>query len=196
MKFLTRSLLLLYSMSALGQTVNSPSDQWSRKHRLDYIQSTLVALSSYSPDTIANAVAYINFANKTSCRSSIYELKVQCFLAEIEKKCSRFSSTQCRALYDIIAVNKLSERRFISNRERFRLYKKHGTTEGVLQKTLNQRYGQLATGLKLSPHLTCLDQKKPCFVEGLDRFCLDVSDRGQYPWQTCVGALVWFVTQP
>lgn len=176
--------------------------EWTLEKRVLYISESIVLFLELDQDMVADAETFIKFANKTNCRSSNYDLKVQCFLDTVEKQCEKEIAgeeeflEECLQYYDILVINKLSESRFISSRERFKIIKKYGKEKNFMKNEFMKRYAALATSFSLSKHTSCFNRQDICFAESIDQFCLEKSDKGELTWQACVGSLVWFVSRP
>lgn len=194
-------LLLLFLISeALAATSHTNKKQWSKRERIDYIQQVMKALLSIDQKSLQDAKEYIDFTDKTNCRSSVFEFKVQCFLATIAQQCAtttKAKQADCLAIYDVLVVTKLSETDFISRRERYRLLQKNKSndSQAVINTELQKKYAQLASSFGLSKHFKCYEKHASCFSESIDEFCLDQSYRGLFTWQTCSSVLALFVTQ-
>ncbi len=85
---------------------------------------------------------------------------------------------------------------YISSKEQIRILQHAKSSKGIMDKELWSRYASLATAFRISKEITCLDSNKNCFAASIDRFCRYRADYGYQTWQSCVSALVKFVTKP
>ena len=183
-------LCLLCHAGILRAEEKSP---WSSPERARYIHKLMKSTRGV-PDRISvKILKEFSRYNKGLCRSTIPGLKNQCLIKAMSKSCKRklTSSPYCLDVSDLMIVNKLSLNRFLSHRERFQLLKKSDSYSKSLGRALQEKYASLAMEFRLSKG--CQEFFKPCFASRIDKFYLKYSDDGRLPWQSCVGALVWFI---
>ena len=170
---------------------------YDRKNRIKYIESSLHALKKEDLKSVLDVVQYIAYIDRTMCRSSIESLKINCLLSAAKSNCREKSSDllkkRCNFYSDIIVINKLSERKFISRRERYRMMKHSKNYRKTLLKELNRRYASVATDFSLTKRSKCGHDDFNCLAKGINQFCLGYADFKDLSWQYCVGALTWFI---
>ena len=189
--FLCFFILLMGPKPALAK-----KDLWQKDKRASYIATALAVLEGSDKEVLKEAKDKVLDDIKGDCRSSILDIKVKCLMEEADRFC--FSKgkdyNSCLVYHDILIANKLSISKFISARERYRIYKEKGRSKDVFDALLTERYAKIAADFSLSESLLCFEKTEPCFAKSIDHFCLDISKKGLYPWQSCVSALLWFMT--
>lgn len=172
------------------------SFQWSEDNKVDYIGNTLASIIDTPIRRLEKIQKQLGVENRSSCRSSIINLKLQCLMKQMNIYCSKFSSSlqkKCRYISDTIIVNKLSENDHLSSRERFFLLKKKGSHKQKMSDALMKKYSNIAAKLSLSNHLECYQVNHICFAQSINNFCTDYNYKGELAWQSCVSALLWFI---
>lgn len=183
-------LFTLYFINKYGYA----AQEWTKEARENYIFATLNSVLSTSVEKLTKARKYFNRSSGSMCRSSISGLRLQCMMKSMDQYCRKDKPTiKCLKYADLMIVNKLSEGRFMSQREKFALLKKKGSYAKSLMRSLLAKYAAVAMEFSLYPELTCFSTSESCFARGIDDFCTFYSDEGKLPWQSCVGAIIWFI---
>lgn len=168
------------------------------KNRTAYIASVLRAFSKTKSQNLLNTYKYINVVDNNNCRSSLSDLRVECLLNFASKNCSEGSNTalrdNCQLYSDIIVVNKLSEKTFLSRTERYKLTKTSGYDfRTAITNRLRQKYARLVTQFSLSKEANCDSGDFDCLAKGIDQFCLNYTNSQSLSWQYCMSASLWFI---
>jgi len=190
-------ILILIIAFTSSMEIAFAEEAFDKKNRIKYIDSSLQALKEEEPKTVLDVYQYITYINRTMCRSSIESLKINCLLSAAKSNCREKSSDllkkRCNFYSDIIVINKLSEKKFISRRERYRMMKHSKGYRKTLLKELNRRYASVATDFSLTKRSKCGHDDFSCLAKGINQFCIGYADFKDLSWQYCVGALTWFI---
>ena len=188
-------LFIVLLICAWGVTAFS-LQEWSEQKKVNYIGNSLAALIATPLKRIYKIQKQMGVENRSSCRSSIINLKLQCLMKQMNSYCSKMSGSrgrQCKYISDTIIVNKLSENDHLSSRERFFLLSKKGSHEEKMSDALMKKYANIAAKLSLSNFLECYEVNHECFAHSLNNFCTDYNYKGELGWQSCVSSLLWFI---
>ena len=112
----------------------------------------------------------------------------------MEKNCLTGTAgpkSRCEAVSDILIVNQLNEKQFITHDERTRITMSAKSFGSAYAKALSQKYALLTTEFLLLSKEDCKDSDPVCLARQLDEYCLQHSDVKNLPWQACVSAIVW-----
>lgn len=192
-------LLLLVAVSADSQTGKSKAQPYLEDGRVSYISGALQAFNTTKLQRIHNTESYINAIDRNNCQSNLSSLRSECMLNYAKENCQSLRGKQaknaCQHYSDIIIVNKLSESNFIDKSERYRIAKNaaDGDIRKAMSTRLQQKYARIVTQYALSSWSDCGAEDMPCQASGVDKFCLDYTNRESLSWQYCVGAMVWFM---
>ena len=168
------------------------------ENRIIYISKVLQAFSETPINKIFNTYSYVNVIENNNCRSSSSDLKVECLLSYARNNCKETRNTKlknnCELYSDIIVVNKLSEKTFVSKSERYRMLKNTSYDfRTVMTGRLQQKYSKIVTEFFLTGRANCGDEDFACLAKGLDKFCLDYTNTHSLSWQHCMSASLWFI---
>lgn len=189
------SLLMFLLVS--NAVANVDTTNFGQSSRQGYLQGSILSFQATSRATIDNMVQFVNSAEQNKCRTSIEAMALPCLKEEIERNCTQGNDNRrksCAILADIILVNKINEKQFISRQERFRIAKEAQNRTKAYSSTLERKYGLLATELLLFSKLKCKDKDNECLVKEIDRFCLINADVKNISWQACGAALIYFIS--
>jgi len=200
-RILNKPLIQCFTMSlllCLWHSTAYADKPYLEQNRLAYIESVLRAFDKAKLQSLRNAQAYIHAVERNNCRSDVTELKVECLLRFAKNNCRELgvdeSRVDCELYSDIIIVNKLSEKTFISRSERYRLLKNANEDYRiVMDNRLQQKYAGLVTQFSLSPAAKCKVSDYACMAAALDHFCLDYTNSQSLSWQYCMSATLWFI---
>ncbi|MFK7826620.1 MAG: hypothetical protein AB8G05_20940 [Oligoflexales bacterium] len=188
--------LLVILFTVVHSKTSFSNLEWSEQKKINYIGNSLAALIATPINKILKIQKQMGVENRSSCRSSIINLKLQCLMKQMNIYCGKFAgrrSKQCKYISDTIIVNKLSENDHLSSRERFFLLKKKGSHQEKMSDALMKKYSNIAAKLSLSKFLDCYEVNHECFAHSLNNFCTEYNYRGELGWQSCVSSLLWFI---
>ena len=174
------------------------TDTRKRPDRVAYIHHALGSISATPQPLRAQTIAFVDRVGYT-CRSPVAGLRLRCMLTEAESWCkkqkSRVFRDACPAVFDILMINYLNRRSFLSNGERYALLKKKQAGDKAdMNQMLMNRYAGLVTRMVLWQDLSCRDEPGfSCIARKADAFCRDREISPRYTWQACIGAITWFI---
>ena len=104
----------------------------------------------------------------------------------------------CHLYADILVVNRLSEGEFLDRSEKYRIMNKYRDYRKQIGKELLYKYAEIVAEFKISGELDAswLEEELPPnqkLAAGIGDFCTEFSNRSKMSWQSCVGAVVWFI---
>lgn len=193
---------LLYYVSlclCLTLSANTLAEKpYLEENRAEYISIVLQAFNDTLINDIFNTHSYINVIENNSCRSSLSDLKVECLLSYAKNNCKEIRDAKlkssCELYSDIIIVNKLSEKTFVSRTERYRMLKNTSYDfRTAMTNRLQQKYSRIVTEFYLTDGADCAEEDFDCLAKSLDRFCLDYTNTHSLSWQYCMSATLWFI---
>ncbi len=173
------------------------NEVFDHQSRVQKISNTIEAIFSTPKQQLNNTKELIQQETYRICRSSLLSLKLPCYIDQGKKFCNSFTESEyenCLLYMDLFTINFLSQKSFISKREKYKIIKKYKNFKKVFNEKLLSRYGELSTIYALNKHFKCGLDKLDCFSKGLDHFCREYSDKGKLTWQSCVGAVIEFTT--
>lgn len=192
---ITTFIILFSLLSSSNSYAEKP---YLEENRVSYISNVLQAFSETKKNKIFNTYSYINVIENNNCRSSLSDLKVECLLSYAKNNCSATRNTRsknnCELYSDIIVVNKLSEKTFVNRTERYRMLKNTSYDfRTAMTNRLQQKYSRIVTEFYLTKESECNNKDFECLAKGLDRFCLNYTNRNSLSWQYCMSASIWFI---
>ncbi len=163
----------------------------------EYVERAIMAIKHASTERLQSAVKAAQQI-RNGCRSKIKSIEVQCILEKEREYCASFAEgglNKCLLRVDVAVTNKLSERSFLTNRERYEILKSSHKVKQPYQKVLMHRYSNLVAQMALWTGVSCenLGDNLSCLGKKISRFCQDVGPGQGKTWQACVGGIVWFV---
>ena len=188
-------LAILFSRD-VPRTLAFSTMEWSEEKKISYIGNGLVSLIETPLSRILKIQKQMGVENRSSCRSSIINLKLQCLIKRMNIYCNKMSGKrrrQCNYISDTVIVNKLSENDHLTSRERFFLLKQKGSHEEKMSDALMKKYSNIAAKLSLSNFLECYEVNQACFAHSINNFCTEYNYKGELGWQSCVSSLIWFI---
>lgn len=169
----------------------------SKEKRHDYIANAIMSLRQISPKKLSTTIEYLNVVERDHCRSNFIDLKLKCLVGAAKSYCKdipgRDDRNKCHIYSDLIIMNKLSQKNFIGTHTHYTIMKNKTDIETEVQRVLELRYAGLTTEFAMSRHLNCPRSTAKCMAPGIDNYCLETADARSLTWQSCVGALVWFI---
>ncbi|NRA45279.1 MAG: hypothetical protein HRU09_10025 [Oligoflexales bacterium] len=189
-------LLMIVLFSDAPRAISYSTLGWSDEKKVNYIGNSLVSLIETPVDRIKKIQKQLGVENRSSCRSSIINLKLQCLMKRMNIYCNKMTGKrrrQCRYISDTVIVNKLSENDHLTSRERFFLLKQKGSHEEKMSDALMKKYSNIAAKLSLSNFLECYEVNHECFAHSINNFCTEFNFKGELGWQSCVSSLLWFI---
>jgi len=183
-------LLLVVAPNQGGEAPYAPG------RRIAAIEEGLRLLAAAEAPLTQTLRGVVDVADRSRCRSSLQRLRVACLEAAVARHCRRLprdAGATCRALGDIMVVNKLSEGAFVSSGERYRLMRARRDYRTALHALLRRRYAALTTAMVLWPAERCGAEEHACWAAAVDGYCLAAAaDRG-LSWHQCAAAITWFM---
>ena len=193
------ALMTLLSLVFLEEAQSSIYEE-SRLQK--YIEDTLDAVLTTDPTALRNAGEYVQAIAHSRCSSSRLALRIECLIQETKRYCHtiRPATDQkgCHLYADLLVVNQLSEGEFISSSEKYKIMSKYKDYRTQIGKELLYKYAGIVAEFKISGEM-----EEPWFGEklppntklagGIKNFCSTFSNRNKISWQSCVGAVVWFI---
>jgi hypothetical protein len=187
------AVLLSFGMCAGATTVPT----FNRDQRQNYISEAIQAFRQSPLPGIENLAQYISLTERSRCRAAVEALTVSCLEEESRKNCQtgRRNHSRCAVLSDVLIVNKVNEKQFVSRDERLALMRRSasGTFGSIFSRLLRRKYALLTSELLLTTREACDEADTKCLGREIDRYCLQNSDIKNVPWQACVGGIVSFM---
>ncbi len=165
-----------------------------KEKRQDYVKHALAATLSAPKQTLDNLYQFVTMVEQSSCRSAFDALTLSCLQDQVQRNC-RSQGGNCPLLSDVIVVNKLNEKQFVTREERVQIMKQEGTGNyaAIYSRLVSRKYALLATELLLLQKRTCRPEEHACLARELDDYCIQNSDVKNIPWQACVSAIIWYI---
>ena len=193
------ALMAFLSLVSLDE---AQSSIYEESRLQEYIENTLDAILKTDSNTLANADEYVQAIAHSRCSSSRLALKVECLIQEAKGYCNALRQAlgqkNCQLYTDILVVNRLSEGTFINSSEKYKIMSKYKDYRKQIGKELLYKYAAIVAEFKISGELEeswfgdkLPPQKK--LALGIKNFCSEFSNRNKISWQSCVGAVVWFI---
>jgi hypothetical protein len=175
---------------AKAQGASSP---FSHERRVAYLRDALDTLRSTDAKSLARARSHITTMKRSACSSPFERLRVECIMTVARRYCQDHDARPgCRVYADVIASNALAEDHFIPAAQRYLLLQQSRDPRAAIDRELARLTSELAVDLRLSGG-GCAASDTGCLAASIDRFCSASSDERNLPWQSCAGALVWFI---
>ena len=192
LKLLVCFIVLIFSSHSYAEK------PYLEENRVDYIAKVLQAFNNTRVTDIFNTYSYITVVENNNCRSSSSNLKIECLLSYAKSNCEEIRNAKlrdsCELYSDIIIVNKLSEKIFVTRTERYRMLRNTSYDyRTAMASRLQQKYSRIVTEYYLTKGSECGDEEFDCLAKGLDQFCLDYTNSHSLSWQYCMSATLWFI---
>lgn len=197
--FVSMALTVLLSLVSLEEAQSSIYEE-SRLQK--YIEDTLGAILNADSNALINADEYVQAIAQSRCSSSRLALRMECLIQETKRYCNTIrpatEQKDCRLYADILVVNRLSEDAFLNRSEKYRIMSKYKDYRRQIGKELLYKYAAIVAEFKISGELeeSWFKAKLPPnqkLAVGIRNFCSEFSNRNKISWQSCVGAVVWFI---
>jgi hypothetical protein len=164
---------------------------YARAQRQERIHASLEAMRASPPEQLENLDGYLSSVARGACRSNDDSLRVACLEDHARRNCASVpgsaAKARCAVLSDLVVVNRLNEKQFVSREERI------GNQGAAYTKLLARKQALLVTELLLLSQASCPDDGVGCLSEAIDDYCLKNADQKGVPWQGCVAAITWFM---
>ncbi|MEC4674822.1 MAG: hypothetical protein VST68_11590 [Nitrospirota bacterium] len=198
-QFVSIALTVLLSLVSLEEAQSSIYEE-SRLQK--YIEDTLDAILKADSKALTNADEYVQAIAQSRCSSSRLALRMECLIQEAKRYCNTIRQAteqkDCHLYADVLVVNRLSEGAFLDRSEKYRIMSKYKDYRRQIGKELLYKYAAIVAEFKISG-----DIEESWFAEelspnqnlavGIRHFCSEFSNRNKISWQSCVGAVVWFI---
>lgn len=176
-----------------GRSSAKSSLSWDENNRIPYLKKALFAIRKAKEDDLENARKFVNLTHNT-CKSSLPDLKLSCMISGVNRYCKGRGDVKiCRYYGDVLMINRLNEGSFLKKRRRYEIMRTRKDYRKAFYEALMHRYAGIATQFYLLEDFSCKEDDWDCIAPILDRFCRDYNNRGKITYQTCAGALVWFI---
>jgi hypothetical protein len=192
MKYLAAALLLVFTATPLS------AGTFTKAQRQDYIKNALAAVLTTSKQNLENLYQFVTVVEQSSCHSAFEALTLSCLQEQVERNCKSGDSkarSHCPILSDLIVVNKLNEKQFVTRDERLQLTRQESGGSYATQYTrmVSRKYSLMVTEELLLGQRTCSSEENGCLAREVDDYCIGNSDVKNLPWQACVSAIVWYI---
>jgi hypothetical protein len=176
----------------------APATPYTKVERQKLIRNSLEAFKHMRKQSVDNIEQFFGLVSRSTCRSDDEALRIACFEQEARKNCASGGGqarSRCIAISDLIIVNQLNEKQFISLEDRAGLFRKAGTTgySAGYAGLVTRKYAALTAELLLLSNATCDLNEPGCLAGAIDDYCLQNGDVKGLPWQGCVSGIVWFI---
>ncbi len=198
-RFVSIALTTLLSLVSLEEAQSSIYEE-SRLQM--YLEDTLDAILKADSKALTNADEYVQAIAQSRCRSSHLALRMECLIQEAKRYCNAIRQAtekkDCHLYADILVVNRLSEGAFLDRSEKYRIMSKYKDYRKQIGKELLYKYAAIVAEFKISGEIeeSWLEDELPPnqkLAVGIRNFCSEFSNRNKMSWQSCVGAVVWFI---
>ncbi len=198
-RFVSIALTTLLSLVSLEEAQSSIYEE-SRLQM--YLEDTLDAILKADSKALTNADEYVQAIAQSRCRSSHLTLRMECLIQEAKRYCNAIRQAtekkDCHLYADILVVNRLSEGAFLDRSEKYRIMSKYKDYRKQIGKELLYKYAAIVAEFKISGEIeeSWLEDELPPnqkLAVGIRNFCSEFSNRNKMSWQSCVGAVVWFI---
>ncbi len=185
-----RALLLgALALAAPGRAAAGDA-VYARDARVSYIAQTLTDLRALAPNARDALDEELYFGGRKRCRAAQGAATLDCLLEMAGAVCAARpapAQAACRRIADLVVTNQRSETELVDEQTRIHLMNSSANYRAAMQKTLRQRYAELAAELVLERGAAGDDR---ALAADIDAFCAD--RRRPLAWQRCVAALVWY----
>ena len=198
-RVLSMALITLFSLVLLEEAQSSIYEE-SRLQK--YIEDTLDAVLKTDSTTLRNASEYVQAIAHSRCSSSRLALRIECLIQETKRYCHTIrpvtDQKDCHLYADLLVVNQLSEGEFLTSSEKYKIMSKYKDYRKQIGKELLYKYAGIVAEFKISGEMeeSWFGEKFPPnkkLAVGIKNFCSTFSNRNKISWQSCVGAVVWFI---
>jgi len=194
--------MLLLTLLSLVFLEEAQSSIYEESRLQQYIEDTLEAILKTDSNALTNADEYVETIAHSRCSSSRLALRMECLIQETKRYCNTLRQAMeqkdCRLYSDILIVNRLSEDAFLNSSEKYSIMSKYKDYRKQIGKELLYKYSAIVAEFKISGELEeswfgeSLPPNKK-LARGIRNFCSEFSNRNKISWQSCVGAVVWFI---
>lgn len=172
-------------------------DPYDTTARVAYVAEALEAVRATPLDVLDDTRRFLEVAERNRCKSAFHRLRVACLIQEAKRACrarrGKQSRRRCTRYGDLIVVNTLSEKRFLSAAEMYSIMRDHMDYRKALRVELRRRYAGIATAFALSSHAACRPDDAECLAAGIDAHCMEYTETHDLSWHQCAAALAWFI---
>jgi hypothetical protein len=190
-----RASLLILAVQLYGVAPVYGDDTYRAPQRIDTIGRALKAVKTTGRVARDDLTEFIHVAARSTCRSNAASLKANCMVKAVQTNCEQRGGDveSCHVVSDVLIVNRLSEREFITSRRRYVLMKEAKDVRAAILGELMSQYARLVTEFRLSAHYEKGDDDPAVLEKGIDSYCLEVADERGLSWQHCAAAIIWFI---
>jgi hypothetical protein len=183
--------LLILALSCPG--LSAGKDPLSRGMRQNYLLKAVEATISTPLLALKKEQRFISLLHQSTCRSELMSLKLSCMKKSAEQNCQGQTRARCKLVSDLLIVNTLNEKAFVTKREKFDTMKNYPNYREQINRTLRHRYAGLVTEMILRPKYTCSPADFSCIAREVDGFCLAKHRHQKLNYQGCAAAIIWFI---
>lgn len=191
-----RAVIAAVAIAALGAPARGDVPSPGVDQRVAYIAGLLDAIAATDRGELTSTSNYIYAVERNKCQAPVESLHVGCLLEAAARNCSQrpgAARARCERVSDTIITNRLSERAFLSEDDRYRLMENQRDYRAAFERELLARYALVVAELVTSRHFPGSAVDSPALAAGIEGFCRALSGRRALSWQYCVAAIVWFV---
>jgi hypothetical protein len=176
----------------LGGAPAPASGAYEPKARAEYLDAALSAVKSTDPKTLDKARSTVASFSGSTCASQFLRLRLDCLVEASERWCRarpKSETAACPKVMDLAVDDFLAEEELVPRDRRLEImrapdYRKKMDAE------VRSVEGEIAADFQLR---TAHDGGDPALAARIDRYCLARADASELSWQSCAGALVWFI---
>lgn len=158
--------------------------------RVTYLEEALAAVKATSPKALEQAERHVAALAGSTCASEFRRLTVECLVSAASRYCKNrpaHEATTCPLVLDLVVTNYLAQEEFISQDRRYELMRAKDYRH-QMDLEVRESQGALAADFALRT------QNDALAIPGrIDRYCLEGAQSSELSWQSCAGALVWFI---
>jgi|GEM_PF-6219992 len=165
------------------------------EHRDRYIGDVLGALRSMTPAARRDLARDVRIAARKQCRADSTTPDAMCVVAAVRKLCAarpEAARRSCALSADVIAINFLAEKEWVERKTRVRIMNTSDDFQAGMRAELRARYAGLVAELSMMRGFST----GATMAGDIDRFCVARARRRVLTWSRCVGAIVWYITEP
>jgi len=185
-----RALLVILLAAAAPSPATAGDGVYARDARRGYIARTLTDLRAMTAGARGSLEETLYLGARKTCRAAQGDAPLGCLVQMADAVCAGRPAPEqaaCRRVADLVVTNHRSETELVDEQTRIHLMNTSANYRVAMQKTLRQRYAELAAELVLERGAAGDDR---ALAADIDAFCAD--RRRPLAWQRCVAALVWY----
>ena len=164
------------------------SSAYAPEARVAYLDEALDAVKQSDAKTLAKAKATVVTLSNSTCGSQFRRLRADCLVTASQRACEG-KAKSCARVMDLAVSNFLGEEELIPRDRRLEIMR-GADFRKRLDAEVESAQGTIAADFALR---TSRDAAKQSLSTRIDRYCLSRADASELSWQSCAGALVWFI---